>query len=175
MLGRRLCLGWEGRLIGRGYAEFSLDMIGLFNSQYDAEEPIGAIATAAYKLYVDPHRNEENLHPMSGFYYKPFISAGYSRYFSRVLIKDPQIPDNEQILMIKHTYFMPGIAAGVQYVVHNRLALDFSVFQAVCIQSPAGHGVYSPYKDPFRYGFLLLSREMPVALGASVKIGYVFH
>lgn len=192
--GDRIHLNFERSLQPGLSYELGLNAIGI-GKRFGRETPAGATINAGIRLYRVPDmksRSDRYSHLLNGAYFQPALTFGLTghQYKQYGLIHGPWGPmtnyNDYQWKKATTGYFMFSLNLGKQFIFQNRISFDFS--------AGMGYGTYSNqisydnsrYRegwgkdkytgdDPTRYGFFIGEREVPIALNAQFKIGYLFR
>jgi hypothetical protein len=178
MIGGRLNLAWEGGTKKMPGFEVSLEGLGIFAK--DQDKPKGFTGQLGYRKYIHKY-SEEALHPNSAFFIMPALKIGYANYYEYRTIYDPL--GNKSVLKnnVSTNFFIPSLSIGRQFVLHKRFSLDLVAGLGYFIKTKTNtltvyrQETYSPVQDPFMYGFLQASNDLPIVGSASVRFGYLFN
>ena len=179
MIGGRLNLAWEGGTKKMPGVEVSLEGIGVFAK--DQDRPNGFTGQLGYRKYIHKF-SEEALHPNSAFFIMSALKIGYTNYYEYMTLYDAS---NNKIGEVKNNvstnFFIPSLSIGRQFVLHQRFSLDLVAGIGYFIKTKTNtllayrQETYSPVQNPFMYGFLQASNELPIVGTASVRFGYLFN
>jgi len=191
-IGDRAHFNWEHSLQPGLSYELGLNLIGL-GKRFGQYTPVGATVNAGIRMYRMPEmksRSDRFSHLMNGSYFQPTLAFGMTQHNYRDYGNyDPygSNPANYTIRKANTNYFMFMLNFGKQYVFANRISFDIS--------TGIGYGTYTrqgkddywygsyydefaqedaySYSDPSRYGFQIYGKQVPLALSAQFKLGYL--
>jgi hypothetical protein len=200
--GDRIQLNYEKSIAPGMSYEVGLNAIGV-GKRFGKYTPVGALVNAGIRFYRMPEmksRSDRYSHLLNGSYFQPTISFGRvrSRYDITSIYWDQNTYTYTSILVESKVksiqdFFLFQLNFGKQFVFNNRITFDVS--------SGVGYGTYSgqreydsyyylssgavrdyytdggnnayEYYDKSRYGFAILSREVPLCFNLQLKLGYL--
>lgn len=184
----RAHFNWEHSIKPGMSYEVGLNLIGL-GKRYGMYTPVGATVNGGFRLYRMPDmksRSDRYTHVMNGSYIQPTLVFGMTSNYYRDYHGTSYYPYNYTYTNVREntSYFMFFLNFGKQFIFANRISFDMNF--------GIGYGTYSKHShfndyygpsyegsytmdDPTRYGFIISSRETPIAFNTQLKVGYLFR
>jgi hypothetical protein len=187
-LGGRVDISYEHLTKQRGSYDIGLNMIGMISGSRFA--PKGVIAHAGYKFFFQyALTNEEVVHPFSGLYFEPVLMGGYTEtiYQYEEPLPEPQKGFNLRERTVSTKYVAAFMNIGRQFILYNRLSIDLSAGLGVGSYSGrldrVNEDLETPASHPENFGFMVLgpnnilrlTMNVPLAVNAGIRLGYVFR
>ena len=163
-----LAVGYEKSIQPGRSMEYEVGFIGIGNQ---IENTSGVYLATGLKYFELPDFNSKRLkysHILKGRYIKPqaFLAIyGYDSYnFYTNRTEDYSVVAGALIMNV-----------GKQTVFANTFLLDFSLGVGYGFNIQNGSNGVNEYPRMYHYGFAVLSEEVPLAVAAKFKIGYLFR